>query len=193
MSSHPLKLSTDLGMAGYTPSSVKSIRFWLPALVTSLLLLIWVFVYLVYCQLSGGGQVDANVLVFVCLCCCALTCSSLLLLLAVIIILIIGSSSSRQSSSVDYLPDEHRYEEVGLNHACPALTSNSSTPFPTTLAPVCPPPLPWRRTALGSSLPLSLVVSPGSEGSSPGSLQSTADRAGEETYGFTQSGLKVWE
>lgn len=193
MSSHTPKLSTDLGMARYTPSSVKSIRFWLPALVTLLLLLIWVFVYLVYCQLSGGGQVDANVLVFVCLCCCALTCSSLLLLLAVIIILIIGSSSSRQISSVDYQLDEHRYEEVGSDRIYPVLTSNSSTPFPTALAPGCPPPLPWRRTAFGSPLPLSLVVSPGSEGSSPGSLQSTADSGGEETYGFTQLGLKVGE
>lgn len=127
---------------------------------------------------------------FVCLCCCALTCSSLLLLLAVIIILIIGSSSSSQSSSVDYQPDEHRYEDVGSDQKYPVLTSNSSTLFTTTLAPGCPPPLPWRRTALGSPLPLSLV-SPGSEGSSPGSLQSTADTEGEGTYGFTQLGLKV--
>lgn len=160
--------------------------------MTLLLLLIWVFVYLVYCQLSGGGQVDVTVLVFVCLCCCALTCSSLLLLLAVIIILIIGSSNSRQSDSVDYQPDEHRYEEVGSDQKYPVLTSNLSTPFPTALASGCPPPLPWRRTAIGSPLPLSLLVSPG-EGSSPGSLQSTADSGGKETYGFTQLGLKVGE
>lgn len=168
------------------PSRSRSLLYWPYILLTFLLFLIWVFVYLVYCQLSGGSQVEPAVLVFVCLCCCALTCSSLLLLLAAVTIYILGTLRNCQNNRVDYQCDEHKYEEVGQDRH-PELTSTSSTSS-IGPGPAFPPSLPWRHFPIGSSLPLSLVVTTGSAGSSSGPLQSTDS---ETTYGFTQSGLKT--